>query len=405
MKILVIGKGGREHALAYACKRSALCDELICAPGNPGMAKIGECVDVKDNDVDGLVTLAKERNVDLTIVGPEATLALGVVDAFKKEGLKIFGPDKKATQVESSKDFAKKIMAKYNKKTYSCAVTVKNKSVTKPDPYDGDTNYPVSFAYTERDNSITYGKVKYDTYFSTTTNKMRTCAIILPPNYDKNKAYPVCYLLHGLGQDHTDWLNANADTIIGNMIAAKTAREMILVLPNCRARANDTYVADQFSLDNYRAFDNFINDLRDNLMPYIKENYSVAEGRENTAIAGFSMGGRTALYIGLSMQDTFGYIGGFCPAPGLFAYEMNGIAEDGLFKTDTFKLNDEYADNTLLMIVAAKNDTVVFDIPETYHNALVKNNTKHIWYKTTGGHDATVMDHGFYNFAKRLFNN
>ena len=275
----------------------------------------------------------------------------------------------------------------------------------KPDPYDGDTNYPVSFAYTERDNSITYGKVKYDTYFSTTTNKMRTCAIILPPNYDKNKAYPVCYLLHGLGQDHTDWLNANADTIIGNMIAAKTAREMILVLPNCRARANDTYVADQFSLDNYRAFDNFINDLRDNLMPYIKENYSVAEGRENTAIAGFSMGGRTALYIGLSMQDTFGYIGGFCPAPGLFAYEMNGIAEDGLFKTDTFKLNDEYADNTLLMIVAAKNDTVVFDIPETYHNALVKNNTKHIWYKTTGGHDATVMDHGFYNFAKRLFNN
>ena len=114
MKILVIGKGGREHALAYACKRSALCDELICAPGNPGMAKIGECVDVKDNDVDGLVTLAKERNVDLTIVGPEATLALGVVDAFKKEGLKIFGPDKKATQVESSKDFAKKIMAKYN---------------------------------------------------------------------------------------------------------------------------------------------------------------------------------------------------------------------------------------------------------------------------------------------------
>ena len=234
---------------------------------------------------------------------------------------------------------------------------------------------------------------------------MRTCAIILPPNYDKNKAYPVCYLLHGLGQDHTDWLNANADTIIGNMIAAKTAREMILVLPNCRARANDTYVADQFSLDNYRAFDNFINDLRDNLMPYIKENYSVAEGRENTAIAGFSMGGRTALYIGLSMQDTFGYIGGFCPAPGLFAYEMNGIAEDGLFKTDTFKLNDEYADNTLLMIVAAKNDTVVFDIPETYHNALVKNNTKHIWYKTTGGHDATVMDHGFYNSAKRLFNN
>lgn len=307
--------------------------------------------------------------------------------------------------IKAKKKGKGKIMAKYNNKTYTCNVTVKKRPATKPDPYDGDVAYPVSFAYTEKNSDVTYGKVKIDTYFSTTTNKNRKCAVVLPPNYDKNKKYPVCYLLHGLGQDHTDWLNANAPVIIGNMIAEKTAKEMILVLPNCRARANDTYVGDAFSLDNYRAFDNFINDLRDNLMPYIKENYSVAEGRENTAIAGFSMGGRTALYIGLSMQDTFGYIGGFCPAPGLFAYEMNGIAEDGLFKADTFKLNDEYADNTLLMIVAAKSDTVVFDIPETYHNALVNNNTKHIWYKTTSGHDATVMDHGFYNFAKRLFNN
>lgn len=113
MKILVIGKGGREHALAYACKQSPLCEELICAPGNPGMAKIGECVNVSDSDVEGLVNLAKSRHVDLTIVGPEATLALGVVDAFEKEGLKIFGPNKAATQVESSKDFAKSIMKKY----------------------------------------------------------------------------------------------------------------------------------------------------------------------------------------------------------------------------------------------------------------------------------------------------
>lgn len=82
---------------------------------------------------------------------------------------------------------------------------------------------------------------------------------------------------------------------------------------------------------------------------------------------------------------------------------MNGIAEDGLFKEDNFKLNDEYSNNTLLMIVAGKSDSVVFDIPETYHNALVQTSTKHIWYNTTGGHDITVMDHGFYNFAKRLF--
>ena len=113
MKILVIGKGGREHALAYACHKSSLCDELYMAPGNPGMAQIGTCVDVSDSDVEGLVSFAKENQIDLSIVGPEATLSLGVVDAFQKAGLKIFGPTKAAAQVESSKDFAKKIMAKY----------------------------------------------------------------------------------------------------------------------------------------------------------------------------------------------------------------------------------------------------------------------------------------------------
>lgn len=113
MKILVIGKGGREHALAYACHKSKLCDELYMAPGNPGMAKIGTCVDVSDSDIEGLVSFAKEKQIDLSIVGPEATLSLGVVDAFQKAGLKIFGPTKAAAQVESSKDFAKNIMAKY----------------------------------------------------------------------------------------------------------------------------------------------------------------------------------------------------------------------------------------------------------------------------------------------------
>ncbi|WP_297237134.1 phosphoribosylamine--glycine ligase [uncultured Faecalicoccus sp.] len=119
MKILVIGKGGREHALAHACSKSALCDRLYMAPGNPGMAKLGTCVDISDGDVEGLVSFAKEKMIDLTIVGPEATLSKGVVDAFQKEGLKIFGPTKAATQVESSKDFAKKIMAKYHIPTAS----------------------------------------------------------------------------------------------------------------------------------------------------------------------------------------------------------------------------------------------------------------------------------------------
>lgn len=272
------------------------------------------------------------------------------------------------------------------------------------DKTDGDVYYTTPDCYRDTQSGVTYGEVKTLTYPSSTTGKDRRLGVVLPPGYTAEKQYPVCYLLHGLGQDDTDWLNANAPIIIGNMIAAGTAREMILVLPNCRARDNDSAnPSDAFSLPHYQAFDNFINDLRDNVMPFIKENFSVKEGRENTAIAGFSMGGRTALYIGLTMQDTFGYTGGFCPAPGLFAYEMNGVRENGLFTQETFKLEDKHADNTLVMVVAGKSDDIVRNHPSTYHNALEANGTKHIWYKKSGGHDVNVMDNALYNFAKRIF--
>lgn len=126
MKVLVIGKGGREHAIAHGAYRSALVDQVFVAPGNPGMKDIATCVEVSDSNVDALVAFAKKEAIDLTIVGPEATLSLGVVDAFEKEGLKIFGPTKAATQVESSKDFAKNIMMKYNIPTAAYA-TFNNK--------------------------------------------------------------------------------------------------------------------------------------------------------------------------------------------------------------------------------------------------------------------------------------
>lgn len=113
MKILVVGKGGREHALALAASKSPLCTELYCAPGNPGMAEIATLVKIGDEDVAGLADFAKNEGIDLTIVGPESSLAAGIVDAFEKEGLKIFGPDSKAVQVESDKDFAKNLMKAY----------------------------------------------------------------------------------------------------------------------------------------------------------------------------------------------------------------------------------------------------------------------------------------------------
>ena len=113
-KVLVIGGGGREHAIVYALSLSPQVEKIYCTPGNAGIAQLAECVAIKDTDVEGLLLFAKQTEVDLTVVGPEAALAAGVVDAFRAEGMPIFGHTKAATQIESSKEFAKIIMDKYN---------------------------------------------------------------------------------------------------------------------------------------------------------------------------------------------------------------------------------------------------------------------------------------------------
>lgn len=112
-KVLVIGSGGREHAIAEALSRSPQVGKIYCAPGNPGMAEIAECVPVGVTDIDALAGFARDNGIDLTVVGPEASLAAGVADRFRAEGLRIFGPDKSASRIESSKEFAKELMAKY----------------------------------------------------------------------------------------------------------------------------------------------------------------------------------------------------------------------------------------------------------------------------------------------------
>ncbi len=111
--VMVIGSGGREHAIVDALSRSPKVQKIYACPGNPGMAKHATCVPISVTDVNALVDFAKEKCVDLTVVGPEASLAAGVADAFKAEGLRIFGPTKAGARIESSKEFAKEIMEKY----------------------------------------------------------------------------------------------------------------------------------------------------------------------------------------------------------------------------------------------------------------------------------------------------
>ncbi|MBQ2247924.1 MAG: phosphoribosylamine--glycine ligase [Tidjanibacter sp.] len=112
-KVLVVGSGGRCHAIVEALSRSPQVDKIYCAPGNAGIAALAECVAIGVTDVEALAEFAKQNGVDLTVVGPEAALAVGLVDRFNELGLKAFGPTKAAAQIESSKEFAKELMAKY----------------------------------------------------------------------------------------------------------------------------------------------------------------------------------------------------------------------------------------------------------------------------------------------------
>jgi phosphoribosylamine--glycine ligase len=113
LKVLVVGSGGREHALVWKLSQSPRVDKVFCAPGNAGISEIAECLDIGADDVDTLIDFAKYEWIDLTIVGPEASLIAGVVDAFMKEGRRIFGTDSKGARLGESRVFAKELMRRY----------------------------------------------------------------------------------------------------------------------------------------------------------------------------------------------------------------------------------------------------------------------------------------------------
>lgn len=113
MKVLVIGSGGREHALVWKLSQSPEVEKIYCLPGNGGISDIAECVDIKSDDFESMVKFARQNEIDITIVGPEAPLVAGIVDVFTRQGLKIFGPQKEAARLEGSKVFAKQFMKQY----------------------------------------------------------------------------------------------------------------------------------------------------------------------------------------------------------------------------------------------------------------------------------------------------
>ena len=131
MKILVIGAGGREHALVWKIKQSKKVEKVYCAPGNAGISRIAECVDIAVTDVEALMEFAKKEGISLTVVGPESSLVAGIVDVFEANGLRIFGPSQRAAELEGSKVYCKEFLKKYTIPTASFAVFTDRKKAKK----------------------------------------------------------------------------------------------------------------------------------------------------------------------------------------------------------------------------------------------------------------------------------
>ncbi len=145
MKILVVGSGGREHALCYSFKKSKKAEKIFCANGNAGIGEIAELVDIKPDEIEKLADFAESNAIDLTFVGGETSLALGIVDEFEKRNLKIVGVSQKAAQLESSKSFAKDFMARHNIPTakYKTAFSTDEAKEILESGFFGDENVPV----------------------------------------------------------------------------------------------------------------------------------------------------------------------------------------------------------------------------------------------------------------------
>jgi len=249
---------------------------------------------------------------------------------------------------------------------------------------------PSGFDY--KKDGVAYGTLTEKSYYSNTTKATRKCFVFTPAGYDPTLTYPVIYLLHGIGGTHTEWKDGGQpNEILSNLISTDEAKPMIAVMPNVRAMKDDSVPTDQYGSANVNAFNNFINDLKNDLMPFIQKEYKVSNERTGRAIAGLSMGGMESIYIGISMPETFGYIGAFSAAPGL------------PLTADKMTLPAEYKDNTFIMICCALDDGLI-SFSENYNKSLVDNGVQTTYYTLKkGGHGFDVWKNGLYHFAKSIF--
>jgi enterochelin esterase-like enzyme len=268
----------------------------------------------------------------------------------------------------------------------------------KPDDKPAFPNPPEGFD-NPREGSER-GKLERIDYESKTIGAKRWMQVYTPPDYSKDKKYPVLYLLHGIGgNEREEWAKGGVPhAILDNLIADKKIEPMILVLPNGNATTNKAPAVDAGGSGGRRGFGDltgwgkpFENDLITDIIPFIEANYSVKSDRENRALAGLSMGGGQSLNIGLANLDTFAWVGGFSSAPN--TKPAAELVPDPEKATKQLKL----------LYVSCGNKDGLIRISQGVHAYLKEKEVPHIWHVDEHAHDFQHWKKALYNFAQQIF--
>ena len=259
--------------------------------------------------------------------------------------------------------------------------------VLNPDDVAAFPEPPAGFD--RKRDEVPHGTLEMVEYDSKTVGTKRKLQVYTPPDYSKEKKYPVLYLLHGIGGDETEWRRfAQPDVLLDNLIADGKSVPMIVVMPNGRAQKNDRAEGDVFAAA--PAFATFERDLLDDVIPAIESRYSTDADREHRALAGLSMGGGQSLNFGLAHLDTFAWVGGFSSAPNTR-------------KPAELVPDREAAKKLKLLWVSCGTKDGLFRISQGFHTFLKEKEVPHVWHVTNRGHDGPEWKQALYHFVQKVF--
>ena len=259
---------------------------------------------------------------------------------------------------------------------------------------------------TKKLNNIDYGQIQYITYYSKTAKREKNANVILPSGYGTGEKFPILFVNHGIFGNENDMLSDEMalQTMSANLYSKNLAEKMIIVTPNMWThKTMETAPSGVINDEVEDAYDAFLDDIVHSLIPYMEQNFDIKTGRENTAITGFSMGGREALYIGVSRPDIFGYIGAACPAPGIVP-ATDFVAHKGSMAEEDFRIKDTDDYPYILFITGGDNDVVVGTYPKQYSDLLTKNECDNVFQIVPGGtHSGNSVRSHLYNFLRYVF--